>query len=133
MQIDQVPQDEENFYDGHRRAMYAKRTDGKYVQAPSSGWKVETFFTALALEALGDEYQTILKEARCGKLSPLAVHMAAKQMTPSLLAKHAGFFTFQVKRHLRPEIFRNLSEKKLLKYATSLNLTLIELTRLPKD
>jgi hypothetical protein len=132
LKIDQVPQDEENFYAGHRRAVYAKSEDGTYVQAPTKGWEVETYFTSQALEALGEEYQQVLAQAKAGKLSPLAVHMTAKMMTPKLLAEHAGFFTFQVKRHLRPEIFAKLPEKKLMRYAQCLNLSLTELTQLPE-
>lgn len=132
MDIEQVPQDKENFYEGHKRTMYAKAKDGHYVQALSGGWEVETYFTALALEDLGDHYKEILKKVEEGRLSPLAAHMDRRQMTPKLLALHAGFFTFQVKRHLKPNVFKKLSDQKLKKYADCLNISLEELKQVPK-
>ena len=132
MKLDQVPQDEENFYAGHRRAVYATSEDGTYVQAPTKGWEVETYFTAQALEALSDEYRAVLQAAIEGKVSSLAVHMTEKMMTLKLLAEHVGFFTFRVKRHLRPEVFAKLSQKTLVRYAQCLNLSVAQLTQLPK-
>ncbi len=132
MDIEQVPQDKENFYDGHKRTMYAKAKDGHYVQALSGGWEVETYFTALALDDLSDQYKIVLKQVQEGKLSPLAAHMDKRQMTPKLLALHSGFFTFQVKWHLRPSVFRKLSDEKLKKYADCLNITVEELKQVPK-
>lgn len=132
MDIEQVPQDKENFYEGHKRAVYAKAKDGSYVQALSGGWEVETYFTALALDDLSDQYKEVLKKFFEGKLSPLALHMEKRMMTPHLLALHAGFFTFQVKRHLKPTVFKKLSNAKLKKYADSLNITVEELKQVPK-
>lgn len=133
MRVDDVPQDTENFYEGRRRAVYAQNADGTYAQTLSKGWAVETFFTDQAVCKIDAEYRYYLQLAQLGKVSPLAVHMAARQMSPKLLADHVGLFTFQVKRHLRPLVFANLTSKKLQRYADALNLSLSALLKLPLD
>ncbi len=112
--------------------MYARTKDGQYVQALSKGWAVETYFTAEALDDLESAYLVVLKDVKDGKLSPLAAHMTRRQMTPKLLAQHTGFFTFQVKRHLNPRVFKKLSESTLQTYANCLNIPLNELSEVPK-
>jgi hypothetical protein len=117
MRIENVPQDDENYYDGNRRAVYAVEKDGKYVLTHSKGWQVETFFTGMAINDVEIRVQEALEQVRKGKVSPLVVHMIKWKMDPSILAEQARFFRWQVKRHLRPEIFRKLSRSKLQKYA----------------
>ena len=131
MRLDQVPQDDDSFYDGHKRAIYATTSDGKYIQTQSKGWSIETFFTSVALDALDLEYAKVLEKARMGMVSPLAVHMVRRQMTAKLLAESAGLFTFRVKRHLRPQVFNKLSDPVLKKYADCLNMTVAELEEIP--
>jgi hypothetical protein len=132
VRIEDVPQDDENFYDGHRRAVYAAGPQGNYVQTHSKGWKVETFFTAMAIAALDDESKSMLDRVRKGELSPLALHMARRQMTPKLLAQHVGLFAFQVRRHLKPSVFARLSAGIKQRYARALAVSLHDLMRVPE-
>lgn len=48
-------------------------------------------------------------------------------MDVSILAGYTGFWKWQVKKHLNPSIFKELSDRKLQKYAEVFNVTVDEL------
>lgn len=52
-----------------------------------------------------------------GKLSPIAYHMERILMEVPMLADYMGIAKWRVKRHLKPDVFRSLSQKLLDKYA----------------
>ena len=53
-----------------------------------------------------------------GKLSPIAYHMERILMEVPMLADYMGIAKWRVKRHLKPDVFRSLSQKLLEKYAS---------------
>jgi hypothetical protein len=48
-------------------------------------------------------------------------------MDIEILAGYTGFWQWQVKRHLKPDVFNALSEKKLQKYADVFNVSVADL------
>jgi hypothetical protein len=132
MREDEVPQDD-SFYGGHKRACYAVDRDGRYVLATSRGWEPERIATAEALSALSEGLESVRRDVVAGRLSPLAYHMTAAQMTPRLLAKNAGLWTWRVRRHLRPRVFERLDRRTLTRYATCLNLSVESLRKAPAE
>ena len=52
-----------------------------------------------------------------GEASPLLFFMELKLMDLQTLAAYTGFWKWQIKRHLLPNVFNKLSDKKLKKYA----------------
>ena len=131
MRREEVPQDESPFYHGHRRACYAIGPDGRYVVATSSGWSAERVATAQALADLENQVEAVRRDAVAGRASPLADHMATRQMSPRLLASNAGTWTWRVRRHLTPAGFARLGPRALVRYAEALGLPVEELTRVP--
>jgi len=131
MREEDVPQDESPFYHGHLRACYAVGTDGKYVVATSTGWSPERIATAQALADLEDRVECVRRDVIAGQASPLAYHMATRQMTPRLLARNAGLFLWRVRRHLAPAGFGRLSPSLLARYAECLDLSVEELVSVP--
>jgi hypothetical protein len=125
-----VPQDP-SFYKGHRRVCYAVGEDQRYVVAHSAGWEVERVATEQALLELEAEVEAARKRVRAGELAPLAYHLATRQMTPRLCAKHVGMAAWRVKRHLRPAVFARLSAEVLERYARCLDLPVAELSQVP--
>jgi len=132
MREEDVPQDD-SFYGGHLRACYAVDQNGKYVLATSRGWEVERIATAQALADLEEKVETVRRDVIAGRLSSLAYHMAARQMTPWLLARNAGTWTWRVRRHLKPRAFSRLSRKALLRYAECLSLPMEALVEVPRE
>jgi hypothetical protein len=53
--------------------------------------------------------------------------MEKKLMDLQLLSDYTGFWKFTIKRHMKPGVFKNLSEKKLSKYAKAFDISIDEL------
>ena len=106
---------------------YATDESGKYTTVQSRGWEVK----ATALDVAWEEIENRLNEAfeavKNGKSSPILFYMEKKIMDIGIVASYTGFWKWQVKRHLKPEVFNKLSDKKLFKYSQLFEVTLIEL------
>lgn len=131
MKQTEVPQDHVTYYGPHRKAVYATDGRGHYGAVASSGWQAEEAVTSDAIA----EYQRLAEAARArveqGLSAPLEYHMYARRMDEPMLAETAGIWRWRLRRHLRAEVFRGLKEKTLLRYATALGLSVVELCRLP--
>jgi hypothetical protein len=130
MKVNEVPQDE-TFYEGVKRACYALDNEGKYIIIPSSGWSAEEVVNGLAVDELKNKLEETRMDVIKGLKSPLAYHMEYRQMTPEILAKTVGMFSFRVRRHFRPEIFAKLKPSVIKRYALALALTEQELKSVP--
>lgn len=131
MKINEVPQDETSFYEGNKRACYALNDEGKYVIVPSSGWNAEDVVNGLAVDELRNRLEETRQKVIKGLISPLAYYMELRQMTPEILAKTAGIFSFRVKRHFRPKIFAKLKSSVIKRYVLALAITEQELKNVP--
>jgi hypothetical protein len=58
--------------------------------------------------------------------------MYAKRMDIALLSQTTGIWQWRIRRHFRPTIFAQLSDKTLSRYAEALGLTLAQLKTLPQ-
>ncbi len=132
MKANEVPQDGTYYYEGKKRACYALNEEGKYIIVPSNGWSAEEVVNGLAVDDMAASLEETRKAVLAGIKSPLCYHMERRQMIPEILAKTAGIAGFRVKRHLRPEIFRQLKESVLDRYAKALAVTLEELKTVPQ-
>ena len=127
MKKDEVPQDLSSLGKITKEVCYATDSEGKYVAALSSGWDVK--ITALDV-AWGDIEKRIAaakQKVLNGGASQLLFFMEYRLMDISILAGYTGFWKWQIKRHLKPEAFNNLSTKKLEKYAEAFNIEVQDL------
>ena len=117
MKIKEIPQDSIKTLGGEKKALYALDENGRYTTATTTGWEVEKI---VLLDALAD-YDRKAKEARQrvlkNRTSPIEYFMYIRRMDLTTLAQAMGLFKWQVKRHLKPEIFRKLHEPVLRQYA----------------
>jgi len=132
MKKDEVPQDQ-GYLDGLQRANYALGEDGKYVVVASPGWEAERAATEMALLELDRFLRSAWEDVRAGRRSPLAYHMARKQLTVGLVAQGVGLLRLRVLWHLRPRGFSWMSPAVAQRYATFLQLSLEELSRVPDE
>ena len=58
--------------------------------------------------------------------------MYERRMDLAQLAQSAGLWQWQVRRHLRPDVFARLSPRELARYADALGITAESLVRLPR-
>ncbi len=126
-----VPQDRGRTLDGKRKALYAVDERGAYRIVRSAGWDAEEIVLNQAIAECDTHTAGAYDRARRGLTSPLEYHMCARRMDVLILAQSTGFFQWQVRRHLRPEIFGSLSAAKLARYADALGLTVEQLNALP--
>ena len=133
MKLDEVPQDDSKSFEGQRKRLYARNADGEYTTALSSGWEAED----VVLDQAVEEYNRFAREARQrvqqGLSSPLEYHMYAHRMDITVLAQATGFFRWQVRRHLKPAVFRRLKPGKLQRYEEAFQMTADQLRTLPPD
>jgi hypothetical protein len=117
MKIKEIPQDSIKTLGGKKKALYALDENGRYTTATTTGWEVEEI---VLLDALAD-YDRKAEEARQrvlnNRTSPIEYFMYIRRMDLTTLAQAMGLFKWQVKRHLKPEIFRKLNEPVLRQYA----------------
>ena len=113
------------------RACYAENEDGKYEVVASKGWEVEKIVNSQAQAVIHERIETARREVLEGTASPLKYYMEVNQMDVALLASNAGIWKWCVKRHLKPENFKALSEEILKKYAAALRISSKELMNIP--
>ncbi|MBL7752861.1 MAG: hypothetical protein JNM44_00190 [Chitinophagaceae bacterium] len=134
MQLKDVPQDKKDFKDGHqapKKLMYVTRSDGSYTQTTSAGWEAENLALEQAWEAIEEQLIATKEQVIQGLVSPIAYYMIQSRMDLPILASYVGKWQWQVKRHMKPSVFRNLPEKLLQRYADAFNISLSELRKLP--
>ena len=126
-----VPQ-QESMLEGHQRACYALDEQGRYVVVGSIGWELEKIVNGQANEEVRQAIATALARVRAGKASPLAYHMARRQMDAAMLSAYSGVSRLRIRWHLRPGPFARLPEALLRRYAEALDLTTGELRSVPE-
>ena len=112
---------------------YATDDRGHYTLTQSIGWEVKDVALRQAWEAIDEQLRTVIAEISAGEKSPLAYYMVKNQMDPALLAQYSGISRWQVKRHLKPRVFRSLSAAALTPYLDLFDLTLDQLRAVPQQ
>jgi hypothetical protein len=128
---DEVPQDKAQALGGQRKLMYAVDDSGAYTGVASAGWEAEDESTMAAVHEIDRLRDEALARARAGKTAPLEYHMYARRMEPATLSQTTGWPEWRVKRHFRPEIFRQLPANMMARYVDALGLSADQLKALP--
>jgi hypothetical protein len=131
VKLEEVPQDGA-YLEGKKRGAYALDANGRYTVVATAGWEAETAATRVALEHADAQIQAAWAEVRAGKKSPLWYHLAARQLTPALVAEYAGTSRIRVWWHCRPGPFGALPAGWLERYARALRLPVEQVRVLPE-
>ena len=131
MEIKDVPQDPGILDDYGREVCYAVDQNGNYSLAQSIGWDPKNIANRQAWQAIEKKTNKAREDILGGKLSPIGFYMACNQMDVRLLAQYMGLYRWQVKRHLKPAVFKKLKGNVLGKYAALFNVSVDELKILP--
>ncbi|MGY3211249.1 hypothetical protein [Mucilaginibacter sp. HD30] len=127
MRKEEVPQDMSALGKITKEVCYATDETGKYTTQLSDGWDVKITALDKAWEEIDDRVKIAQQKVLNGEASPLLFFMEKGLMDTALLAQYTGFWQWQVKRHLKPDVFKQLSEKKLQKYAEVFNVSVNDL------
>ncbi len=127
MKKQDVPQDMSALGKITKEVCYATDESGKYTTQLSDGWDVKITALDKAWEEIDDRVKAAKQKVSNGEASPLLFFMEKGLMDLKLLAEYTGFWQWQVKRHLKPDVFKSLSDKKLQKYAEVFNISVNDL------
>ena len=127
MKKDEVPQDLGSLGKITKEVCYATDGTGKYVTELSTGWDVKTKALDVAWEDIAKRIATAKEQVLNHHASPLLFFMEYRLMDISILADYTGFWKWQIKRHLKPQVFNKLSNQKLQKYAEAFNIKVEDL------
>jgi hypothetical protein len=127
MKKENVPQDPGALGKVTKEICYATDSSGKYTTQLSTGWQVKSEALNVAWKDVEQRIADARKKVLNGGASPLLFFMEYRLMDMGILSDYTGYWKWQIKRHLKPQIFKKLSEKKLQKYAETFNVTVEEL------
>lgn len=118
MKKDEVPQDGNNLHHGtFKQLFYAVDASGDYTPVSSVGWEPENVALGQAWEEVEHRVVETRNKVMAGLVSPIAYYMERTLLDLPLLARKAGKFQWQVKRHMKPAVFKTLSAGLLARYA----------------
>ena len=130
MKKEDVPQDVSALGKITKEVCYATDSEGKYVTELSKGWDVKITALDKAWEDIDQRIEAARQKVLKGEASPLLYFIEKGIMDISLLADYTGFWQWQIKRHLKPEVFNKLSDKKLQRYAEVFNVSVDDLKKM---
>ena len=107
--------------------VYALDENGKYVPVKSRGWEVKAKALEVAWDEIDEKTKAAIEKVKNHEASPILFFMQLRIMDVGIVADYTGFWKWQVKRHLKPEVFKNMSQSKLKKYAEVFEVTIEEL------
>lgn len=117
MKKEDVPQDLSSLGKITNEVCYATDQSGKYVTELSRGWDVKITALDAAWQDIEERVASARQKVLSNEASPLLFFMERGLMDINILAGYTGFWKWQIKRHLKPNVFKKLSDKKLQHYA----------------
>ena len=127
MKKEEVPQDKSALDNFTKEVCYALDDSGKYVTTLSTGWEVKTTALNMAWKDIEQRIQSVKEKVQRKEASPILFFMEARLMDLEITAAYTGFWQWQIKRHLKPDVFEKLSTNKLAKYAKAFNVSIDDL------
>lgn len=124
MKKEDVPQDLSSLGKITREVCYATDSSGKYVTELSKGWDVKITALDAAWHNIDERVTAARQKVLNNEASPLLFFMEIGLMDLNILADYSGFWKWQIKRHLKPDVFRKLTDKKLKRYAAVFNVSI---------
>ncbi len=118
MKVDEVPQDENQTYQGYgKKAVYAVNDGGRITKTTTSGWLVEEVILRDVVADFEEQAAEIKTKVLNGHVSPIAWFMCKRFLDVPLVSSALGISRWRVKRHLKPKIFKKLKPQLIEQYA----------------
>jgi hypothetical protein len=130
MNKEDVPQDLSSLGKITKEVCYATDASGKYTTELSKGWEVKMSALDVAWQDIGERVAAARAKVLKQEASPLLFFMELKLMDVGVLAAYTGFWKWQVRRHLRPAVFKKLSDRRLRRYAEVFDISIDDLNTL---
>jgi hypothetical protein len=128
MKQEQVPQDDEQLFEGRTREVcYAVDEDGNYVQVLSTGWAPKNAALRQTWDAINEKARGVLRQVREETISPIAFFMVQGLFDIKLLSDYTGIPKRKIKAHMTPSVFQCLDQETLQTYADVFNISVDDL------
>ncbi len=127
MKKEDIPQDDGALNKLTKEVVYAVDNSGNYTTELSSGWAVKTTALDLAWEDIEQRIENARQKVINKEASPILFFIELRLMDIGIVSAYTGFWKWSIKQHLKPAVFKKLSEKKLNKYAEAFNISVEEL------
>ena len=123
MKKDEIPQDDGALNRLTKEVVYAVDNSGNYTTELSSGWDVKTKALDLAWQDIEQRIADAKQKVLNNEASPVLYFMELRLMDMSIVAAYTGFWKWSIKQHMKPAVFKKLSDKKIQRYAAAFNIT----------
>ncbi len=123
----ELPQDPGSLNKYTKEVCYVVDETGNYTTGLSSGWDIKISALDVTWSDIDNKTSDAMQKVKSGEVSPLFYYMQLRVMDLEIMAAYTGFWQWQIKRHFKPSVFKNLSDKKLQKYASLFEISLEEL------
>lgn len=127
MKKEELPQDDSALKVMTRELLYVKDQEGKYTTGLSTGWDVKKAALDNAWDDIKERVEAARLAVKNGEKSPIHYFMELRLMDFPVLSGYTGFWGFTIKRHMKPGVFKSLSDKKLSIYAKAFDISPEEL------
>lgn len=129
MKKNEIPQDDGYLGRIAKEVTYVVDEDGNYVTGQSTGWSVKEDANDVAWQSFERQINEAKQKVMNGEASPILYWKEKRMMDLGILAQYTGFWKWTVQRHLRPSVFKKLSDEKLKKYTKAFDISLEELKK----
>ena len=127
MKKEEIPQDDGALNKLTKEVVYAVDSSGNYTTELSTGWEVKAKALDVAWEDIEQRIENARQKVLNNEASPILYFMELRLMDTGIVAAYTGFWKWTIRQHLKPSVFKKLSEKKLQQYADVFNVTMEEL------
>jgi len=127
MKKEDIPQDYGTLSKATKEMCYAVDDTGKYVTELSTGWEIKATALSVAWKDIEERVAAAKQKVLDNKASPILYFMELRLMDVAIVAAYTGFWKWQISNHLKPDVFKKMSDKKLRKYAEAFNISVEDL------
>ncbi len=133
MKKDELPQDLGALGKITGEVCYVVDETGNYTTQLSNGWEVKSSALEVAWKDVEQRIQEAHQKVTNKEASPILFFMELRVMDIPIVAAYTGFWKWQVKRHLKYDVFQKLSPAKLARYAELFEVSQDELKTMKVD
>ena len=127
MKKEESPQDDGALNKLTKEVVYAVDKDGHYTTELSTGWNVKSTALDVAWDDIAQRIENARQKVLNNGASPILYFIELRLMDIGILSAYTGFWKWTIKQHLKPAVFKKLSDKKLQQYADAFNVSVEEL------
>lgn len=127
MKKEDIPQDYGSLSKATKEMCYAVDETGKYVTELSTGWEVKATALNVAWKDIEERVAAAKQKVLNNEASPILYFMELRLMDIAIVAAYTGYWKWQISNHLKPAVFKKMTDKKLKKYAEAFNVSVDDL------